>query len=127
MTDTLPQAGTDVPEYVDRHGERHPLPDPDAERQVRSDDRTHVFHSWSAQALIDLVTGNATITTVVTLAVPAVPAVAAAFTPAQLAQQPAGWWVTNGGSVWNQRYSPLTQLDKDDLEAIGLITGVEHV
>ena len=53
MTDTLPQAGTDVPEFVDRHGERHPLPDPDAERQVRSDDRTHVFHSWSAQALID--------------------------------------------------------------------------
>ena len=44
-----------------------------------------------------------------------VPAVSAAFTPAQLAQQPAGWWVTNGGSVWNQRYSPLAQIDTDNV------------
>jgi len=29
------------------------LPDPAAEAQVRADDRGHVFHSWSAQALID--------------------------------------------------------------------------
>jgi taurine--2-oxoglutarate transaminase len=28
-------------------------PDPDAEARVRADDRAHVFHSWSAQALID--------------------------------------------------------------------------
>jgi taurine--2-oxoglutarate transaminase len=31
----------------------HTLPDPAAEAAVRADDRGHVFHSWSAQALID--------------------------------------------------------------------------
>ena len=30
-----------------------PDPDPAAEARVRADDRGHVFHSWSAQALID--------------------------------------------------------------------------
>ena len=49
MTDTLIDTAT----YVDRSGTRHPLPDPAADAQVRADDRGHVFHSWSAQALID--------------------------------------------------------------------------
>ena len=49
MTDTL----IDTASYVDRRGTRHPLPDTAAEAQVRADDRAHVFHSWSAQALID--------------------------------------------------------------------------
>ena len=40
-------------EYTDRSGATHSLPAPDAEAQVRADDRAHVFHSWSAQALID--------------------------------------------------------------------------
>ena len=40
-------------EYTDRRGAVHALPDADAEAQVRADDRGHVFHSWSAQALID--------------------------------------------------------------------------
>jgi taurine---2-oxoglutarate transaminase len=39
--------------FTDRHGLCSPLPAPDAEAQVRADDRAHVFHSWSAQALID--------------------------------------------------------------------------
>lgn len=39
--------------FIDRHGLSSPLPAPDAEAQVRADDRAHVFHSWSAQALID--------------------------------------------------------------------------
>ncbi|WP_235566732.1 aspartate aminotransferase family protein [Microbacterium sp. Root61] len=29
------------------------IPDPDGDARVRTDDRAHVFHSWSAQALID--------------------------------------------------------------------------
>lgn len=41
MTDTLARATTAS------------LPDPDGEARVRADDRAHVFHSWSAQALID--------------------------------------------------------------------------
>ena len=39
--------------FTDRHGLTFPLPAPDAKAQVRADDRAHVFHSWSAQALID--------------------------------------------------------------------------
>ncbi|MFS0854601.1 aspartate aminotransferase family protein [Microbacterium sp. 179-I 3D4 NHS] len=38
---------------TDRHGGTHPLPAPEAEAQVRADDRAHVFHSWSAQTQID--------------------------------------------------------------------------
>ncbi|MEJ1090313.1 aspartate aminotransferase family protein [Microbacterium istanbulense] len=40
-------------EYTDRQGHTHALPDAAAEAQVRADDRAHVFHSWSAQGLID--------------------------------------------------------------------------
>ncbi len=44
---------TGLSSYTDRHGARHEFGDQAAERQVRSDDRNHVFHSWSAQAQID--------------------------------------------------------------------------
>ncbi len=44
MTDTLTTTPTAVPLG---------LPDPEAGARVRADDRAHVFHSWSAQALID--------------------------------------------------------------------------
>ena len=40
-------------EYTVRQGHTHTLPDAAAEAQVRADDRAHVFHSWSAQGLID--------------------------------------------------------------------------
>lgn len=49
MTDTL----SDIRSYTDRTGATRPLPDLDADARVRADDRGHVFHSWSAQALID--------------------------------------------------------------------------
>jgi taurine--2-oxoglutarate transaminase len=49
VTDVL----TDAPTYTDRTGATHALPDLDADARVRADDRGHVFHSWSAQALID--------------------------------------------------------------------------
>ena len=51
MTDS-----TTITGYTDRHGVRHPFGEvaaATAEAQVRSDDRDHVFHSWSAQARID--------------------------------------------------------------------------
>ena len=41
------------PTYLDLTGTPTSLPDPDAEATVRANDRTHVFHSWSAQAAID--------------------------------------------------------------------------
>ena len=39
--------------FHDRLGVEHPFGDAQAEKTVRSDDRGHVFHSWSAQGLID--------------------------------------------------------------------------
>ncbi|MEO6826921.1 MAG: aspartate aminotransferase family protein [Microbacteriaceae bacterium] len=39
--------------YTDRKGATRELPDAAAEKQVRADDRAHVFHSWSAQAQIN--------------------------------------------------------------------------
>ncbi|WP_431218361.1 aspartate aminotransferase family protein [Leifsonia xyli] len=53
MTDTIHTEAPARTGYVDRHGVEHPFGDEAAERQVRSDDRGHVFHSWSAQAKID--------------------------------------------------------------------------
>ena len=59
MTDTMSRADatetTDAPvaTYERRDGTVHPLPDREADARVRADDRGHVFHSWSAQALID--------------------------------------------------------------------------
>ena len=44
-----------------------------------------------------------------------------AFTPAELVQLPTTSWPTNGGNLYNQRYSPLTQLDRNtvkDLKAV---------
>jgi glucose dehydrogenase len=44
-----------------------------------------------------------------------------AFTPAQLTALPTTAWITNGGTVFNQRYSPLKQLDRTtvkDLKAV---------
>lgn len=46
---------------------------------------------------------------------------APAFKPAQLTALPTTGWLTNGGNVFNQRYSPLKQLDRTtvkDLKAV---------
>lgn len=46
---------------------------------------------------------------------------APAFSPAQLMALPTTAWITNGGNVFNQRYSPLKQLDRTnvkDLKAV---------
>ncbi len=47
--------------------------------------------------------------------------VAPAFTAPQLASLPVRGWVTNGGNLFNQRYSPLAEIDRADvgrLEAV---------
>src|SRR3712207_5323644 len=41
--------------------------------------------------------------------------VAPAFTPEELNEDPEGSWLTNGGSLKNQRYSPLDQIDTDNV------------
>jgi alcohol dehydrogenase (cytochrome c) len=46
---------------------------------------------------------------------------APAFTPAQLRAAPTDGWPTNGGSLYNQRYSPLRRIDRGN---VGRLRGV---
>jgi quinohemoprotein ethanol dehydrogenase len=41
---------------------------------------------------------------------------APAFTASQLAAEPKDGWITNGGSLWNQRYSPLSEIDTSNVK-----------
>jgi quinohemoprotein ethanol dehydrogenase len=50
-------------------------------------------------------------------ATPAVDA-APAFTAQQLLAQPAKDWITNGGSLYNQRYSPLKQINRTNVAGL---------
>jgi glucose dehydrogenase len=43
-------------------------------------------------------------------------ATAPAFDARQLTSHPTRDWITNGGNVFNQRYSPLTLLDRDNVK-----------
>jgi alcohol dehydrogenase (cytochrome c) len=49
------------------------------------------------------------------------PAVAPAFTAEDLTREPTTRWITNGGTLWNQRYSPLDQIDTSN---VGELRGV---
>ena len=41
-----------------------------------------------------------------------------AFSARDLTQPPRRDWITNGGNVFNQRYSPLTQINRDNVERL---------
>ncbi|HSC93305.1 MAG TPA: PQQ-binding-like beta-propeller repeat protein [Gaiellaceae bacterium] len=41
---------------------------------------------------------------------------APAFTAEQLGAEPTQWWITNGGTLSNQRYSPLDQIDTGNVQ-----------
>src|SRR5262249_44631509 len=41
-----------------------------------------------------------------------------AFTPEQLSAPPTDAWITNGGSTWNQRYSPLDQITRENVSQL---------
>ncbi len=43
---------------------------------------------------------------------------APAFRPAQLTALPTTAWITNGGNLYNQRYSPLTQINRDNVKGL---------
>jgi quinohemoprotein ethanol dehydrogenase len=43
------------------------------------------------------------------------PAVAPAFSAKELTASPTAGWITNGGNVYNQRYSPLTRINRDNV------------
>ena len=43
---------------------------------------------------------------------------APAFTAKQLTAWPRDGWITNGGNLFNQRYSPLTQINRDTVERL---------
>jgi quinohemoprotein ethanol dehydrogenase len=40
------------------------------------------------------------------------------FTARQLTAAPVGGWITNGGNVYNQRYSPLSLINKDNIATL---------
>lgn len=42
-------------------------------------------------------------------------ALAPAFTPADLMARPTTNWITNGGTLYNKRYSPLTRINRDNV------------
>src|SRR3954451_11786984 len=50
--------------------------------------------------------------------------VAPPFTGSQLSELPTSNWITNGGTVANDRYSPLTQIDAGN---VSRLKGVWHV
>jgi glucose dehydrogenase len=43
---------------------------------------------------------------------------APSFTPAQLTALPTTAWITDGGNLFNQRYSPLKQLDRTNVKEL---------
>jgi len=60
----------------------------------------------------------ATLCAIIMMSVSAVQAqapVSPAFSPEELAAPPTVGWYTNGGNLGNQRYSPLTQINKDNV------------
>jgi quinohemoprotein ethanol dehydrogenase len=46
------------------------------------------------------------------------PAAPPKFTAAQLTAPPTAGWITNGGNVYNQRYSPLARINKDNVATL---------
>ena len=46
------------------------------------------------------------------------PEVSPAFSAAELTAWPTDSWITNGGNVYNQRYSPLVQINRDNVAAL---------
>ena len=42
-------------------------------------------------------------------------ALAPAFSAKELTASPTDSWITNGGNVYNQRYSPLTRINRDNV------------
>jgi quinohemoprotein ethanol dehydrogenase len=49
------------------------------------------------------------------------PSVSPAFSARQLTAWPTDGWVTNGGNVYNQRYSPLTEINRDNVAQLELV------
>ena len=43
---------------------------------------------------------------------------APAFTVKELSASPGSGWITNGGNLYNQRYSPLTQINRDNVAGL---------
>jgi alcohol dehydrogenase (cytochrome c) len=46
------------------------------------------------------------------------PAVAPAFSAGDLTTEPTNAWLTNGGTLFNQRYSPLDEIDSDNVDEL---------
>ncbi len=78
---------------------------PDSMIRTRGARRSHVL-AWAVLACLGVtfvLTGHAQ------------PARSPAFSSASLTNMPTDGWVTNGGSIYNQRYSPLTEINRDNV------------
>ena len=53
-------------------------------------------------------------------------ATAPAFDARRLTAHPTRDWITNGGNVFNQRYSPLTLLDRDNVKDLKALWRTQH-
>ena len=47
------------------------------------------------------------------------PEKAPAFSAEELVELPTTRWITNGGNIWNQRYSPLDEIDTENVDELG--------
>ena len=83
---------------------------PYSTNRIRQERRSHVLASATLACLSVVIAG----------AVNAQPARSPAFSSASLTNMPTDGWVTNGGSIYNQRYSPLTQINQDNVVELGL-------
>ena len=48
------------------------------------------------------------------------------FTAAQLTAPPVAGWFTNGGNVYNQRYSPLALINRSNVSRDAATGGLHH-
>jgi alcohol dehydrogenase (cytochrome c) len=77
-----------------------------------------MLNEWGARFLARAVVIGLVSTTAAVAANDNAIKVAPAFKPAQLTALPADNWVTNGGNLYNQRYSPLTQINRDNVKQL---------
>jgi alcohol dehydrogenase (cytochrome c) len=89
------------------------------------------MHNWKISGLVSLLTVLAGAPLMAADAAPDAPIqLAPAFSARQLLAPPTDSWITNGGTLYNQRYSPLALLNRDNVAGLralwrtGMVSGV---
>ena len=71
-----------------------------------------ICSAWNALAALALLPATAG------LAQEKPSAAAPAFTAKELTARPTDGWITNGGNIYNQRYSPLARINRDNVATL---------